>query len=206
MVSSSRINIVQMATTVPAELADAAWLPELKACCAVSDAAAGPDEDGAARMGTVLEWLQTMLVQLELGATKELDGEDAEEDELDEGFVKTARPWLHTEEFYDVQVADFPEQLWAHLNGADYLKPSAKGGAMLLLLPSRLPYSLFQQVTATVRDGVASHVNSEVTVSGYHPDSDQKAAQTPVPVIQVFLDSPDLLIDGGSMSDAASFL
>ena len=29
---------------------------------------------------------------------------------------------------------------------------------------------------------------------------------SPVPVVQVFADSPDLLVDGGSMGDAAAFL
>ena len=37
-------------------------------------------------MGAVLEWLQTMLVQLELGGTEELDGPlpEMEDDELDD--------------------------------------------------------------------------------------------------------------------------
>ena len=176
-------------------------MPELQACCAVSDAAGGPEADSAQRMGSVLEWLQVMLVEIELG-----DATNDEDDELDEGFVSTARPWLHTKEFFDIPAAGFADELWQHLSGAGYLQPKGEGGTLLLLLPSRLPFSLFQRVTDTVRDGAVANLNADLLVSGYHPDGASKESRSPVPLIQVFLDSPDLLVDGGSMSDAAGFL
>ena len=189
--------------SAPAQLAEAAWLPELQACCAVSDAA-GPEEASPQRMGAVLEWLQKMLVELELGNTEELDGE--EEDELDDDFVSAARPWLHTKAFHDISADDFAEQLWGHVTAANYLLPNGEGGSLLLLLPSRLPLSLFEKVTSTMSSSVAAELNSAVVVSGFHADAEQAKNRSPVPVIQLFLDSPDLLVDGGSMSDAASFL
>jgi len=189
---------VAMSTT-PAALAEAAWLPELQACCAVA-AATGPDEAGPEeRMGMVLEWLQTMLVNLELQETEE-------EDELDADFVNAARPWLHTKAFFDVSAQGFAEVVWGHVSAADYLLPAGEGGSLLLLLPSRLPLSLFERVADTVRSEVATHVNADAVVSGCHPDAEQPERKTPVPVVQIFADSPDLLVEGGSMSDAAGFL
>ena len=78
--------------------------------------------------------------------------------------------------------------------------------SLLLLLPSRLPLSLFEQVTRTVSSGVSAHINEQVVVTGFHPDDEIVAKRSPVPVVQVFLDSPDLLVDGGSLSDASGFL
>ena len=55
--------------------------------------AGGAELGSEQRMGAVLEWLQTMLVELELGSTDSLDGAGSEEaDELDDDFVATARP------------------------------------------------------------------------------------------------------------------
>jgi hypothetical protein len=188
------------ASAVPAELSGAAWLPELQACCSVS-AATSPEQTGEARMGILLEWLQKMLVQLELG-----DVEDEEDDELDSDFVNAARPWLHTKAFFDIPAQDFAQTIWSHVSAADYLQAGGSGGSLLLLVPSRLPLSLFEQVTETVASGVATHVNSAAVVTGCHPDAARAEQRSPVPVVQIFLDSPDLLIDGGSMSDAAGFL
>ena len=128
---------------VPVELAEAQWLPEVVACCALASAA-GKVGESEERMGAVLTWLQTMLVELELGKTEELDG--TEEDELDGNFVSAARPWLHTKAFFDVPAQDFAEELWEHVGSADYLLPDGSGGSLLLLLPSGLPFSLFSQV------------------------------------------------------------
>ena len=36
--------------SAPAVLAEAEWMPELQACCTVSDAAGGPEDDGETRM------------------------------------------------------------------------------------------------------------------------------------------------------------
>ena len=192
---------------VPAALADASWLPELQATCAVSELAGGAELGSEQRMGAVLEWLQTMLVELELGSTDSLDDTGSEEaDELDDDFVATARPWLHTKEFFDIKAQGFAQELWEHVSSADYLQPKGEGGAMLLLLPTPLPLSLFEEVTKTVSAGVGAHINPEVAVRGFHPDRTPKEQQSPVPIIQVFLDSPDLLVQGGSMSDAAGFL
>ena len=189
---------------VPTELEDPAWLPELQACCSMA-AAGEAAVAGDARMGKVLEWLQTMLVELELGQTEELDG--TEEDELDEGFVSTARPWLHTKEFHDVAcTGEFLPSLWGHVSTADYLQPGGEGGTLLLLLPASMPLSLFDQVTDAVRDGVHASLNGEVRVNGFHPDAPSKASKSPVPVLQIFLDTPELFVDGGSMGDAAGFL
>ena len=187
----------------PAVLAEAGWLPELQACCAVSAATSKAEDSGDARMGSVLQWLQTMLVNLELGSTMELDGV---EDELDDGFVSAARPWLHTKAFFAIEAPDFSQALWQQISGAEYLQPGGAGGSLLLLLPSALPLTLFEQVAESVRRGVATDLNPAVVVSGYHPDTEAVDKQSPTPVLQLFLDSEDLLVDGGSMSDAAGFL
>ena len=177
-------------------------MPELQACCAV--AAVSEGQSGEQRMGAVLEWLQVMLVELELGGTAELDGEEV--DELDNDFVDAARPWLHTKDFFDIGAQGFAQEVWGHVSTADFLQPNGEGGALLLLLPTQLPLSLFEQVTTTVSEGVASHFNADIAVKGFHPDQMPKERASPVPIIQVFLDSPSLLVDGGSMSDAAGFL
>ena len=62
------------------------------------------------------------------------------------------------------------------------------------------------QVTASLSVGVKAHINDAAIVTGFHPDGETAETRSPVPVVQIFLDSPDLLIDGGSMGDAASFL
>lgn len=151
------------------------------------------------RMGGVLEWLQTMLVQIELGD---------EDDELDEDFVATARPWLHTKAFHDVACdsSEFASRLWEFIGDADYLGPEGSGGTLLLLLPTQLPLSLFDTIVASVGDGVRANLNANVLVFGCHPDADKVSQKTPVPLIRLFLDSPDLLVEGGSMGDAAGFL
>ena len=200
-------STVQMG--VPAALADASWLPELQATCAVSELAGGAELGSEQRMGAVLEWLQTMLVELELGSTDSLDGAGSEEaDELDDDFVATARPWLHTKAFFDIAFdtkKGFTQELWENVSGADYLRDGS-GGALLLLLPSRLPLTLFDRVTESLRAGVASDIGDSVSVTGFHPDAEKAHLRSPVPVVQVFADSPDLLVDGGSMGDAAAFL
>lgn len=197
---------VQLA--VPTELAAPLWQAELQACCALSTGSGTNDGASDARMGLVLEWLQTMLVQLELGGTAELDGAE-EDDELDEDFVNTARPWLHAKAFHDIACDPpaFSETLWAHVEGADYLRPGGAGGTMLLLLPSALSLSLFEAVTESVANGVSANVNADIIVTGCHPDATKAHERTPVPLLRVFLDAgEDMLVEGGSMSDAAQFL
>ena len=134
--------------------------------------------------------------------------EDEEADELDDDFVSTARPWLHSKSFHDVacEPTDFAEQLWAHVEVASYLRPDGGGGSLLLLLPSELPLSLFQSITESVAAGVATSVNSEAQVLGCHPDAAKAHERAPVPLLRVFADAEDLLVEGGSMSDAAEFL
>jgi len=154
----------------------------------------------------VLEWLQPMLVNLELGATKELDGADAEEDELDADFVTIARPWLHTNAFHDLTGAeDVLSQLWAHVSDAEYLREGGQGGTLLLLLPRAMPLELLQRAAATVQGAVHAHLNAAVHVEPFHPDAEAVPYRSPTPLLRLFLDSPELLVDG-SMSDAASFL
>lgn len=65
-------------SSVPPELLEAAWLPELEGLSSASDS--------AARMNEVLEWLSTMLVKLDL-----IEEEDEMDDEIDEDFVLTVR-------------------------------------------------------------------------------------------------------------------
>lgn len=189
---------------LPAELSEPAWLPELNACCALSN----DDGDKDMRMGNVLEWLQTMLVQLELGNTEELDGPQEEDDELDEDFVNTARPWLHAKAFHDIacEPAAFGERMWSCILDADFLAEGGVGGTVLLLLPSQLPLSLFERITASVSSSITTHLNGKVTVTGCHPDCVKAHERTPVPLLRIFLDDPQLLVEGGSMGDAASFL
>ena len=190
--------------SLPAELSEPAWLPELAACCALSNKDGNPDE----RMGIVLEWLQTMLVKLELGVTEELDGQLPEDEELDDDFVNTARPWLHAKAFHDIscEPANFGQTMWSYIEQADFLQEGGSGGTVLLLLPSQIPLGLFEQVAASVGSSIGSRVGDKVSVTGCHPDHAQAHERTPVPLIRIFRDEPDLLVEGGSMSDAASFL
>ena len=197
---AARRSATQLAVTaVPAELSQPEWLPELTACCALSN------DDGSkdSRMGAVLEWLQTMLVQLELGGTEELDGPlpEMEDDELDEDFVNTARPWLHAKAFHDIacEPAAFGEQIWSSAVAADYLAPGGVGGTVLLLLPSQIPLALFERVAATVSSSVTTYLNGKVLVTACHPDTEKVHERTPVPLLRLFLDEPDLLVEGGSM-------
>jgi len=195
---------------VPTALAEAPWLPELQATCTVSGMAGGPETGSEQRMGAVLEWLQKMLVELEVGSTDSLDGTGSEEaDKLDEDFVATARPWLHTKAFFDITFdtkKGFTQELWERVSAADYLQPGGSGGALLLLLPSWLPLTLFEHVTESLRTSVATEISEAVLVTGFHSDAAKAHLRSPVPVVQVFSDSPDLLVDGGSMGDAAAFL
>ena len=115
---------------------------------------------------------------------------------------------LHTKAFFDIAFdtkKGFTQELWENVSGADYLRDGS-GGALLLLLPSRLPLTLFDRVTESLRAGVASDIGDSVSVTGFHPDAEKAHLRSPVPVVQVFADSPDLLVDGGSMGDAAAFL
>ena len=188
---------VQLAVTVPSELLQPDWLPELTACCTLSN------DDGSkdARMGAVLDWLQPMLVQLELGGTEELDGPMEEDDELDDEFVRAARPWLHAKAFHDImcEPSAFGEQIWTSVMDADYLAPGGTGGTVLLLLPSQIPLVLFERVTRSVSSSIAANLNDKVLVTGCHPDNMKAHERTPVPLLRIFLDEPDLLVEGGSM-------
>ena len=240
------------------------------------------------------------------GATKELDGADAEEDELDADFVTIARPWLHTNAFHDLTGAeDVLSQLWAHVSDAEYLREGGQGGTLLLLLPRAMPLELLQRAAATVQGAVHAHLSAcapaartrpatehslawpcravrarsrparsltpcawlgagrgvlearrvlcvcrrrpewrearwaraivcsrrtrphifsaavlpsprrrlvpgcaadaAVHVEPFHPDAEAVPYRSPTPLLRLFLDSPELLVDG-SMSDAASFL
>ena len=191
--AAKRARNQPLVSMVPTELAEAAWLPELQACCALSSATGAEDMNGEQRMGALLEWLQKMLVDLEMGNNG--GEEDDDDDELDPDFVNTARPWLHTKAFFDVAAQDFTQTLWEHVSSAEYLQPGDEGGSLLLLLPSRLPLSLFHQVTDAVSEGAATHVNSAVVVTGCHPDAEEAARRSPIPAIQLFVDSPDLLVE-----------
>ena len=197
--STSRTTVLAASAALPAELESPAWLPDLQACCSLVDAAGSESAQSDVRMGSVLEWLQMMLVQIELGD---------EDEELDDDFVTTARPWLHAKAFHDVTCKpnEFTAKLWQHVCDAKYLEPDAEGGTLLLLLPTQLPYSLFDEVVQSVRKGVQSNLNGQVAVLGCHPDATSSSEKAPVPLIRLFLDSPDLLIEGGSMGDAAGFL
>lgn len=203
--SAPRAATAVAAASVPDELQNARWVPEFMACCSMGTQEG--DGDGEARLVTVLEWLQVMLVNLELGTTEELDGPTEEEDELDEDFVSEARPWLHAKAFHDITgEAGFTQRMWNYVVESDYLQQGGKGGTLLLLLPSRLPYSLFSEVTDDTMAAVQKHVNADIVIAGCHPDAPAKQNQAPVPLLRIFLDSPDLLVEGGSMSDAAGFL
>jgi hypothetical protein len=188
----------------PDDLRDAEWLPQVTACCAVSGASGEDNGDGSARMGEVLVWLQQMLVNQPMSSVADGDAED-----LDDDFVQAARPWLHTKSFHDVtDASQFSQRVWSPMAEADFLREDGEGGALLVLLPPALPLSLFEQITASVRASVHGNINREVEVLGCHPDvsSEEPSRQTPVPLIRLFKDSPDLLVDGGSMSDAAGLL
>ncbi len=45
-----------------------------------------------------------------------------------------------------------------------------------------------------------------VVVDACHPSSETKSKRTPTPLLLLFADAPDLLVEGGSLSDAAAFL
>ena len=64
----------------------------------------------------------------------------------------------------------------------------------------------FDEIVTTVRVAAREHINQELAVSGLHPESPTTNAQAPVPVIMLFLDDEELLVEGGSMNDMADFL
>ena len=157
-------------------------------------------------MGEVLNWLSQMLINLDLSEEGDEPRADADDDdELDEDFVLTARPWLHTKEFHEVSSDGIAQGLWGPITAAEYIRKDGEGGSMLLLLPQELSEPLLERIVKTVREVISTEVNPEVCVSGCHPTASKPSARSPVPLIQLFLDSPTLLVDG-SMSDAASFL
>ena len=179
--SHSRISVLTASTSMPSEWESPVWLPDLQACCSLVKAAGSSQSESDIRMGSVLEWLQMMLVQIELGD---------EDEELDEDFVSTARPWLHAKAFHDVtcEPADFTSTIWKQISDSEYLKPNAEGGTLLLLLPTQLPYSLFADIVDSVRVGVQSNFNTDIAVLGCHPDAEMNAQKAPVPLLRVFLD------------------
>jgi len=65
---------------------------------------------------------------------------------------------------------------------------------------------LFGRVVDSVSAAVSAHLNAEIVVTGCHPEADAARRRSPVPLIQLFLDSEDLLVEGGSMSDMSAFL
>jgi len=195
---------IACSAAVPKELLEAAWLPKVAEACPFAES-----KSGDLRMGDVLEWLSVMLVTLDLNESSDADvqtaEEDEEEDELDEDFVNTARPWLHTKEFFDVGVDDMAQALWGHMSAAEYLQPNGSGGSLVLLLPATLPLEVFNEVVATVAS-VAAQLNPELKTAGCHPDSGAQALRCPVPLVQLFNDNPELLVEGGSASDMSQFL
>jgi len=193
-------NLFCNAAAAPSELLEAPWLSKVIEVCPFAEG-----KSGEARMGQVLEWLSTMLVTLELSETSDVALE--EDDELDEDFVNAARPWLHTKAFFDVSVdGGVAESLWEHMIGADYLQPNGEGGSLILLLPTSMPKALFDEVVATVAETASLRINKELKVCGCHPEAGTAPSRSPVPLIQLFNDQPDLLVEGGSASDMAGFL
>ena len=96
--------------------------------------------------------------------------------------------------------------LACYLTTGKHMAFYASFGTVLLLLPSQLPLSLFERITASVSSSITTHLNGKVTVTGCHPDCVKAHERTPVPLLRIFLDDPQLLVEGGSMGDAASFL
>jgi len=182
---------------VPAELQDDSF--------ALPPAIGAPVGDGKALMGEVLTWLPGMLQSLELGDVLE-EGADVLED--DSEFCDTARPWLHTKAFGTVTAPSQPEigqELWAEISKAEFLKK--EGGSLVLLLPTANNHpDSFTAIVGGVRRAAVAHINDSLCVRGFHPQSETKAMRAPVPLIQLFLDSPDLFVDGGSAGDIAPFL
>lgn len=199
--------------TLPSALAAAQWAAPATPMPGMAVGAAG-DGAGDAAMGGVLEWLQQMLLGLDLNEG-ELDGppeEAAQLDELDDEFVDVARPWLHTKAFHVVGAPTgqaLASQLWAHVQAADYLRPGGSGGSLLLLFPALAENrELLESIAASVRAAAeASDAIAEgIQVMGGHPEAEAVTARTPTPLIQLFLDAPDLLVEGGGLQDAAQFL
>ena len=157
--------------------------------------------DGAELMESVLGWLPQMLQAIDIG---DEDGEPEEDDD----FVSAARPWLHTDGFAVVQGAshvELCEQIWENLSGADCLKTG--GGSFLLLVPDAAGHLRdFNTMVDVVQSAARSNLNEAVTVTACHPEAERVIDRCPVPVMLVFLDDPDLLVKGGSMSDMGQFL
>lgn len=196
------VALAMMADGVPTKLAEACS-PEIEAIV--------EDEDAAIRMGQVLDWLPTMLMALEVGDVMNMSniGRDLEEDDmdnktyLDAEFVKKGRPWLHVQEYCGCSGAGLAEQLWSKISAAEYLAPGKRGGSLMLLLPKNMPLSEFNSVFDAIKADVLAEVNDELDVDAFHPETRFKC---PVPLIRVFYDQEDLLIEGGSMADAAKML
>ena len=199
---SSSTIFATAAPGLPTALAKASWLAETMPAAEVG---ATGDAGGDALMGDVLEWLQKMLLGLELNE----GDEQAELDELDDDFVAIARPWLHTKGFHVCGAAtglELATQVWSHVSAADYLQSGGSGGGLLLLLPGfTADRALFDRVLASVAEAASQSLGEGVKVSGGHPSSGVSSLRPPAPLLQIFLDSPDLLVDG-SLSDAAALL
>lgn len=190
--------------TVPLRLqSDFPSLPEglLHALDGCTFSSVMPDQDGDAFMQQVLSWLPEMLMSLDLGD---------DDDEDDDNFVSASRPWLHTKGYHDVRGASVQElanRVWDRTAETDFLQKG--GGTLILLLPQLAddePH--LSAAAAALTAGARQSLNDGVLVTAYHPLSAEQRKRAPLPLLQVFLDDPSLLVDGGDtgLSDAIQML
>ena len=167
-------------------------------------------------MQRVLEWLPDMLVGLEIaceltddeeasteGLCEKLTGEGDDPDDME--FVMIGRPWLHTAAFQlatGSTLSAVGEEVWGHASGSDFLAPGGGGGGLLVLVPQLASdVSLFQQLGGAIEAAAKREINGELILQACHPEVAVPAHRCPVPLYQLFVDSPELNA-GGSLGDA----
>ena len=193
---SSRIRVSPQASAssaLPPELAEGAWLE----AAVPAEPKELASQSGEEMMNTVLTWLPEMLMALELGD---------ENEEEDSDFVQVARPYLHTKEYHVVRGGSMlavAQELWSHVEAAKFLE--GEGGTMLLLLPALSDERAFDGLAEATRAALSREM-PKASLQACHPSRPGAVERTPLPLFQLFCDNPELLVQGGSLGDAAAFL
>ena len=173
------------------------WLPNmlqnLNVDCALTDDAS----DVAAYAA------EELAAKVEAKMAADLSGKEEEEDEadvLDDDFVNVGRPWLHTAAFElatGAQAGDLGSAVWSQATDAAFLREGGGGGGLLILVPQLAgDLELFEKLGAAIAAAARREINAALMVQACHPQAGVAARRCPIPLFQLFADSPDLYVDG----------
>ena len=117
-----------------------------------------------------------------------------------QSFVRIGRPWLHTEAFNlatGVTPSALGTAMWDHASGSAFLAPGAGGGGLIVLVPQLVDdLELFEALGERFRTAAQREINPELQLQSCHPSAAAPAQRSPVPLYQLFVDSPELVVVG----------